>query len=582
MLTIPQEIKDLLHLDHCKKNIRIHFPNGERTDICNDLIVKDSVQFTESLCSQDSLKFGLCESPIFECETVGVGNIKGATIEVSCEIYCEPTVSGSEFKTDIQHYIYSIPYGTFVVNEAKRQADMIHRRIVAYGGTATFYSGISNSFEQRKDYYYPGPFSSIVYDANTFLLAVSNIGVKQYSPSVFNATEVTPGSTSNETIQTPKTWRYNGSQMYIVFGFTRKDYGNDFATRDVLCQINGDIDEDFVNQVVDDAIEMGLRYGMPADFMTRQQWKQMLNYMWASYSDSQYGPYEKSIKYNSLPFLCYPFLEEGNGGISVAYRLRYIYISSYGSGVLEQITYDQDYIDNLTVLKLTSKYPELNNYTTHFENVPIGSSYNRQFIPPEDYDSVKELNRIIELSGLFGFTHRNSSFDLVNIKRQFGLLPDTTTYPESTLYPSGVVGGSIKREDYQSCWYDDEYTKPYGLVKCTYKDSNNDEITELYFLTGYDGESDPETYLTYDLSDNEIIRNNIWTGTDIHTICQRVATNIEGVSYMPVDFVGRGLPYVEAGDTFEILTRSNDSITTIVLNKTTSGEQTLTDSYKSV
>ena len=50
---------------------------------------------------------------------------------------------------------------------------------------------------------------------------------------------------------------------------------------------------------------------------------------------------------------------------------------------------------------------------------------------------------------------------------------------------------------------------------------------------------------------------------------------------MPVDFKGRGLPYVEAGDTFEILTRSGDSITTIVLNKTTTGEQTLTDNYKS-
>ena len=51
---------------------------------------------------------------------------------------------------------------------------------------------------------------------------------------------------------------------------------------------------------------------------------------------------------------------------------------------------------------------------------------------------------------------------------------------------------------------------------------------------------------------------------------------------MTVDFAGRGLPYVEEGDTFEILTKSNDSITTIVLNRTIKGEQTLTDEYKSV
>ena len=140
MIQVPDEIKALLHQDTCKKNIRIHFPNDERADICNGLIVKDSVSFTESLCSQNSLKFGLCEASIFECETVGVGNIKGAVIEVSCEIYCESTVTGAEWRSDLEAYIYSIPYGTFTVNSCQRQADIIHRKIVAYGGTASLKS----------------------------------------------------------------------------------------------------------------------------------------------------------------------------------------------------------------------------------------------------------------------------------------------------------------------------------------------------------------------------------------------------------------------------------------------------------
>ena len=131
MLTIPSEIKDLLHQDTCEKNIRIHFPNGERTDVCNDMIVQDSVSFTESLCSQNELKFGLCEASIFECETVGVGNIKGATIEVYCEVVCPASVTGAEWKIDLQKYVYPIPYGSFTVDSAVRQADMAHRRIVA-------------------------------------------------------------------------------------------------------------------------------------------------------------------------------------------------------------------------------------------------------------------------------------------------------------------------------------------------------------------------------------------------------------------------------------------------------------------
>ena len=95
MINVPQEIKDILHQDTCPKNIRIHFPNGERTDICNDQIVMDSVSFKESLCSQNSFKFGLAESPIFECEVVGVSINNGATIPVYCAVYCPQTIQGA-------------------------------------------------------------------------------------------------------------------------------------------------------------------------------------------------------------------------------------------------------------------------------------------------------------------------------------------------------------------------------------------------------------------------------------------------------------------------------------------------------
>ena len=43
MLQIPDEIKELLHRDSCQKNIRIHFPNGERSDICNNLIASNAL-----------------------------------------------------------------------------------------------------------------------------------------------------------------------------------------------------------------------------------------------------------------------------------------------------------------------------------------------------------------------------------------------------------------------------------------------------------------------------------------------------------------------------------------------------------
>ena len=84
MLIIPKEIQEMMLADAVKYNIRLSFPNKERTDITCNQIVEGSAKFTESLCSQDSLKFGLCESPVFECETVGVGNINGKEIDIVC------------------------------------------------------------------------------------------------------------------------------------------------------------------------------------------------------------------------------------------------------------------------------------------------------------------------------------------------------------------------------------------------------------------------------------------------------------------------------------------------------------------
>ena len=121
MINVPQEIKDLLHQDTCKKNIRIHFIDLERSDICNDLIVKGSVSFKESICSQNNLKFGLCEGSVFECETVGVGYIKGARIRVFCEVYCGNNVSGAIFRPDLQAYVYPIPYGVFTIESSRNR-----------------------------------------------------------------------------------------------------------------------------------------------------------------------------------------------------------------------------------------------------------------------------------------------------------------------------------------------------------------------------------------------------------------------------------------------------------------------------
>ena len=86
MLKIPQIIKDQFKTDGVLKNVRIVFPNGEREDICNDRLIKESLKFDESISSREEIRFGLCESSTLSFECVDVGNIKGMEIAAYIEI----------------------------------------------------------------------------------------------------------------------------------------------------------------------------------------------------------------------------------------------------------------------------------------------------------------------------------------------------------------------------------------------------------------------------------------------------------------------------------------------------------------
>lgn len=591
MLNVPQEVKDFFHFDTWKKNIRIHFPNGERTDICNNLIVLNSVSFKESLCSQETLKFGLCEAPVFECEVVGVGNIKGATIEVFCEVYCDPSVSGAVFREDLQSFVYPVPYGTFIVDSCKRQGDIIHRKIIAYGGPAAkgwavleqetdklnangaVYTPIVPFFLASNDIYF---FDNIV---NESMYLWTGSGASSIGSSYkINSVEIYPG-------------RYYEYSVRMRANACYKRWGPQYDTNyNNLYRIKADIvgnKEQFKKQLSDIINEWGTLDKNLIDWFAGNAFLGQLAYTnSAGWRKTVYG---------------------GDGGLSEKYIYPFVdglYVSNSTLAEYvrpEVVTVEITRLDTavpspLTVVdsfefRILSEAPTI--YIQEIKNtaqvLALQMSFemtkdpNYQIYTPDfgELDLRSITNAFSELLGGFVYYDRAGRSKYVNIRQQFGLLPGGTLYPDSELYPGAPTGGALLPKDYQSCWYDDEYTLPFGAIQCTYKNSNNEDLLLIYYLTGYSERTPREKYRVYDLSDNFFIKNGTWTQAQIESFCSIIAENIEGVSYIPVDFKGRGLPYVEAGDTFEILTKSGDSITTIVLNKTTTGEQTLTDNYKS-
>ena len=154
MISTPDEIKQLFFTDSIRKNIRIAFPNKELPDITNSNLIAESFSFSESICSRDKLKFGLCEASVVKFETFGIGNIKGKEIDVFHEI--DITSLGEEFinqygirDNSVAFPFYKIPYGRFVVESCEKQSDMTRRKVVAYT-KEIIWDNIPNPLEKAK------------------------------------------------------------------------------------------------------------------------------------------------------------------------------------------------------------------------------------------------------------------------------------------------------------------------------------------------------------------------------------------------------------------------------------------------
>lgn len=577
MLQIPDEIKELLHRDSCQKNIRIHFPNGERSDICNNLIVKDSVSFTESLCSQNALKFGLCESPTFECEVVGVGNIKGATIKVYCEIYCDASVTGAIWQNDLMAYVYQIPYGDYIVKDAKRQADMNHRKISAYSIYAYDINRIVDTtnnaglFVASKGFQTSGNYNTSIEEL-LWTVYPRFFDKTAYSYSV--------GQISNSNQQTD----------YIIY---QKTVGG------ITYRINKRTVGKYaiISPGEDKYLEIN-----PKEYQEKNITSDLIA---AASAFSAHGVFDESevldILTSNMDSVKFQVLrnDTSTGGVGVSKRINIYDKTILPEGVYVECWdgtrfyidradgYTESWFPDITIHRFDN-YPyyavDKTDMFFHVLSFPLVKEKNDLYYFYTARDAISKIDvvglysALLEAQGLFGrFNRDRDGITEVNIKQQFGLLPASDQYPDEDLYPQGVTGGQLHPQDYQSCWYDDDYTAQFGAVQCKYTNTDSEEC--VYTLTFNE---DLPNYQTYMLDNNDYIKTFKWTQSDIADLCTELASNIEGVTYMPVEFVGRGLPYVEAGDTFEILTASNDSITTIVLNRTVSGEQVLTDSYKSV
>ena len=69
MLKIDWRIQPLVAKYGVRRNFRVVFPNGERADLTSADIIDDTVELSESVCSETVFRFGCIERSMisFEC-----------------------------------------------------------------------------------------------------------------------------------------------------------------------------------------------------------------------------------------------------------------------------------------------------------------------------------------------------------------------------------------------------------------------------------------------------------------------------------------------------------------------------------
>jgi len=611
MINIPEEVKLLFRTDSIKKNIRIHFPNGEREDIVNDNIVEESFSFTESICSQEKLKFGLCEASVVQFECVGIENIKGYEIAVYCEI--DISSLSEEFITeygkssdDVSFPYYQIPYGLFIVDSCQRQADMRRRKVIGYSKGLPD-NTILNPVEYAKfnggiNCKYNNP-----YNFNIYAFLYANIGKdfngemfqEKEEETIFGISYFTENSLgSSDVVYNSDRTNFNSKYVLELRLYTKREmFYEDNAN--LLCELGyTSLRDEDVKHIVDKINDICNNYGFKETLEGSQDEREELNYILDCLKKVFFCTDECEIDLEGYHYI-YPYMGYSEEEVTEI-KNSYGFVYSINVPATIEITLKEQHYNSYDVLQsdiileeeITIRQCETDficNKITNFKEIYMNhnrvlteiSGENRYSLKGCEFNAYNAIESTMELMGYSGRYGRDGNFELFKISDYFGLYPSETLYPNEDLYPKGSNAGIWTKSCYRSAWYDDELTKPYDRVSVTYINENGTEIYAYHAIVDEEAEGYIEKdYQTYSLSDNYFIQNGMFTSEQIKEILSSVAENIKNVRYMPADLELIGLPWIEAGDVIAIMTEDG-AIETCILRRTLNGIQSLVDNFES-
>ena len=562
MLNIPDEIKRLFLDDSILKNIRISFPNGEHRDITAYDLEEESFSFTESLCSQGRLKFGLSEAAVVQFMTKGVGNIKD--MEIQCQVEIDISSLDDEFISEYGHTsddmpfpFYPVTLGFFTVKSCPKEsvADTESRNVKAYDRLVS-QSLDYDKTDQLNNFFKSNPVCvpQTVYTLERMMLQDFNINHERTMVPVEESEKagVITAETYNPTITSANGQKTTGSEVCIHY-FT-------FGNLD-----NAEIyDVFFTNLAKFTWVHDNLKF-----YQEEHDFKVGSNDYW--WLDHGLQIEIEDCNGNTLVFTEKDAVNDiisilGYGNIA---ELHFKYVYSYNVGFYDEFGEWQQWEAHIH----SADEELLSSYIT-IKKLELYDIEKKAIPPVLTFCTLRNvLNAVYEINGTFANISRQSGMLEERGIGGFGLFPSETLYPSVGLYPQSA-SSILPIGRYSHARHDDNDVKPYGKIIAHYKatDEKGYTVDAVYEYVFRDG-------ITYNLNSNWILQNCIFTEEEIIALCEYMAEKIKHVRYVPCAVTAKGLPWLEAGDTIDVLT-TKGGFESIVLRRTLSGIQGLSDSIE--
>lgn len=628
MLNIPEEVKALFSSDKVHKNFHVHFPNGGCRDLNNEDIVSESVQFTESLCSQHYFKFGLAEASQIEFTAVGIPNVLGAVIDCAIEIDCtslgaawaegnpvNDTLDWLEPQTCEYEGIvyYRVPYGEFIVDECPRNhGSMFQRKITAY---------TEQHFKNKQFAAGEFPYESMKVNPVAWLIA-NNLNTEDMEVGV--RISPYPSSSANSLHMMLHASKINATStypaLYSIDGGAevhRNSIMNIYADGQAgkppgVYAFRAEYNEHELDNKALDLYDLALQY-MPSG-----------NYIYDNLLTKAFNNPRENLAYSSgmfSPAITFTFYFSDESGNDTHRVSKQIFIRPNETYVFDLS--DLDEFARTQVFFIGSPNKKFHvGYVTVAAQITMAWGRNPYWRGQRTadewiYETIYGWNDIIGLPAGVNSVERDG--DAVFYYKKIDEIPSLAINIKNTLNFSKRALGKyytyenaisaldtaqgvmeilgqflkfnrlgensmfelsknqslipISKSDWMEFWWDENSVDGIGTLKVkVYQDTEDgSEESEVEFSIG-DGES------VYVMQDNEVLMN--LEDNDINNLKPIFDTyfspNASVVNFTPVDLAMRGLPYLEDGDYIQLTAEDGTTVNTYILEQTISGIQHLT------